>query len=187
MPPHPLALTLARRLPAGACIVDFGTGAGRNVAALRELGFGVVEVPDAEAAGAAALRALLERFDAGIATHALLHGMPQSVAERIDMLSRRLAPNGLFAATFASRRDARYGCGDRIADQTFAPRDGDERGVPHVYYDEASLRAVLAPYFHVESLEERSVDSFAGSWAHPTMQLRGAVHWLLLARRREVQ
>jgi len=184
MPAHPLAGALAQRLRPGARVLDFGSGRGRNASALRDAGFDVVAIDDGDAANAATLRAIEPRFDCAVATHALLHGTPQSVAERIDAIANALARDGLFFATFASTKDARYGRGEQIADETFAPSEGDERGVPHVYYGEERLRAILLPYFEVESLDERSADAIAGAWAHPSTPLRGAVHWFLKARRK---
>jgi hypothetical protein len=181
MPAHPLAELLAQRLARGDRVLDFGSGKGRNGDALRESGLAVTSLGDADASTAVALRSLRERFDGIVATHALLHGSLQSVAERIDAIAHALVDGGLFFATFASTRDARYGSGERVAEETFAPKDGDEAGVPHVYYDEERLRAILTPYFRIESVDEQSADAIAGGWAHPTTPLHGAVHWLVRA------
>lgn len=181
MPAHPLAELLAQRLARGDRVLDFGSGKGRNSDALRERGFDVTSVGDAEASSVLAFRSLHGRFDAVLATHALLHGSSQSIAERIDAIAHMLDTGGPFFATFASTRDARYGHGERVADETFAPRDGDEAGVPHVYYSQERLQAILTPYFRIEVLLEQSADEIAGAWAHPTTPLRGAVHWLVCA------
>ncbi len=185
MPAHPLALELIDRLHEKdhARVVDFGSGRGRNTQALVEAGFEVIAISDEDASDRSALDGPAGSFDAVLTTHALLHGTPQSVAERLDAVARALREEGLLYATFASVRDARYGKGERLADATFAPSDGDERGVPHVYFDEPSLRAIVAPNFTIESLEERDADRIAGTWAHPHTPLRGAVHWLLRAVR----
>lgn len=183
MAAHPLAIELIERLRGkrGARVLDFGGGRGRNTRALRVAGLDVTAFSDDEAAGRGALDTLQDAFDAVLATHALLHGTPQSVAERVDAIGRVLGEAGLFYATFASVRDARWGRGERLTEETFAPTEGDERGVPHVYYDEQRLRAVLAPHFAIESLVECNADQIAGTWAHPNTPLRGAVHWFLRA------
>lgn len=186
MPAHPLAVDLIERLRdrPHARVLDLGSGHGRNTVALTEAGLTVTPVDDLRAASAQAIGAVGDRFDAVLATHALLHGTPQSVAERIDAIARVLVPGGLFYATFASTHDARYGRGAHVAENTFAAVGGDESGVAHVYYDEHRLRAVLTPYFEIDTLEERRVDHIAGRWAHPTTPLHGAVHWLVRGRKR---
>jgi hypothetical protein len=54
--------------------------------------------------------------------------------------------------------------------------------VPHVFFDESRLRALLAPWFEIEALEETSVDEIAGAWAHREKPLERSVHWLVEAR-----
>ena len=82
------------------------------------------------------------------------------------------------------QRDARFGRGTRIDDSTFAPTDGDERGVAHAYFDRERLLSILDRYFIVESLSEHCVDDVAGSWAHRERPLDGAAHWFAIARKR---
>ncbi|MGH7737550.1 MAG: class I SAM-dependent methyltransferase [Candidatus Tyrphobacter sp.] len=184
MPAHPLAEALATRLAPGARVLDFGSGTGRNTDALRALGFHVVAMSDEDARDAAALTSAGGPFDAAIVTHALLHGTPQTIARRIDALASVLRAEGPFHAVFASTKDRRYGVGTQTAAYTFAAESGDEAGVPHVFYEETRLRAILAAYFEIESLEQCAADAIAGGWAHPTTPLRNAVHWFLRAKRR---
>lgn len=184
--PHPLAAALIEHLRdrgSPVRVVDFGSGHGRNSLALQNAGFEVLAIDDATAADPAAFRAIAGCFEGVLATHSLLHGTPQSVVAAIETIASMLPAGGLFFATFASMRDARYRKGRRVAAWTFAPVDGDESGVPHVYYDERSVRALLEGSFTIDSLQERSVDRTAGEWAHPTAPLHGAVHWLAKATR----
>lgn len=188
MPAHPLAVELIEALCRrdGRRVLDFGSGMGRNTAALRDAGFDVLSIDDAAAAGTDALAAIDSdgtSFDGALSTHALLHGTPHSVRNRVGALACILSGGAYLFATFASTRDARYGVGEQVAEATFAPLDGDERGVAHVYFDEARLRAIVEPHFHVTSLDERAADAIAGTWAHPASPLRGAVHWMLCAVR----
>jgi hypothetical protein len=81
-------------------------------------------------------------------------------------------------------RDARFGKGRRIADETFAPLDGDEQGVAHTYFRRAQLDELLRPHYIVERLEETGVDDVAGAWAHRERPLSNAIHWFAIARRR---
>lgn len=175
-PPHPLALELIERLRQrpGAPVLEIGTGSGRNRAALERAGHPVVDI----AAAAAAPHA------AAISTHALLHGMPAGIAGLLARIFDRLEPNAPLYATFGSVRDARYGEGERLDEHTFAPLDGDERGVAHTFFDEARLRAMLECDWIVETLEERAVDEIAGAWAHQTTPLKRSVHWFARLKRR---
>lgn len=94
-----------------------------------------------------------------------------------------LKPAAPLFATFASKRDARYGLGSQIEPDVFAPDSGDEAGVAHRYFDEAALYEALDPYFIIEIMEEENVDAVVGRWAH-TRQPRGSVHWIVRAHRR---
>jgi hypothetical protein len=187
-PPHPLAVLaverLRNRLPGLVRVLDLASGSGRNGAALAAAGFQVVSVDDESAARVSAIRSLHGSFGGAVSTHGLLHGSAADVAERLDALAAHLERDALLAATFGSATDARFGAGTRIDDSTFAPDDGDERGVAHAFFTESQLRALLEPQYEIESIEERSVDEIAGKWAHREKSLSGAVHWFVLARRR---
>jgi hypothetical protein len=182
--PHPLAERLIARLrePAAGPVLEVGTGSGRNAAALLAAGLPFVTL--GESAPIAPLAAC-GSFAAALATHALLHGTPASIGERLREIAAALQTRGRLYATFGSVRDARFGHGERIDDVTFAPLDGDEAGVAHAFFDESRLRALLADAFDVERMEEVAVDAVAGRWAHPTAPLQGAVHWFVEAARRD--
>jgi len=183
---HPLARALIERFRGepGARILEIGTGSGRNLRALRAAGLSVNSLDDARAARPDAIGAAGDDFAAALSTHALLHGDSNSLKEMMSAVARALRSGAFLYATFGSSRDARFGRGERVDDLTFAPSEGDERGVPHAYYDEQRLRALLEPYFKIESLEEHDVDRVAGSWAHREETLAGAIHWFAIARRR---
>ena len=151
--------------------------------ALRAAGFNVATVDDDAADRNDALRESFGPFAAIVSTHGLLHGTERDIARRIETLAARLEEGGLLYATFGSVRDARFGRGLRIGPATFAPLDGDERDVPHTYFTRERLEQLLRRHFEVERLEESSVDAVAGSWAHRTRPLTGAVHWLAISRR----
>jgi hypothetical protein len=161
--------------------LDFASGRGRNRRALREAGLRVVSVADGVSDSATPLAGITDRFAAAISSHGLLHGTPVSVGDKLTSIAERLEPGGLLYATFGSSRDARFGEGERVDAWTFAPTDGDERGVAHAYFDRNRLRMLLEPHFAIESLEERAVDDVVGTWAHPGSPLRGAIHWFVTA------
>lgn len=183
-PPHPLAVRAIERLPSGGRVLDFGRGSGRNSLALESAGFDVERYDD-DAASDVPPKRERDAFAAVIATHALLHGTPTSIARRLRWLSTALAHDGLLYATFGCIADARFGVGRRIDRHTFAPSNGDEAGVAHAYFSQDEVRALLSPLFAIESLEAVQADTVAGRWAHATAPLRGAVHWFIVARRRD--
>lgn len=174
-PPHPLALDLIERLRdrPGARVLEVGSGSGRNTRALMAAGLAVYTLP------------LQEPCAAGLTTHALLHGTTREIAEQLSAIARALEPHAPLFATFGSVRDARYGSGERHEPHVYVPLDGDEIGVAHAYFDEARLRALLAPHFTLESMREVDVDEIAGTWAHQNVPLRGAVHWFVVASARD--
>lgn len=173
-PPHPLALALIERLRerSGARVLELGAGSGRNARALRDAGLEVTALPE------------LRPFAAALTTHALLHGTPAAIAAQLDAVADALEPQAPLFATFASVNDARYGTGDALEPYVYAAVDGDEVGVAHAYFDGDRLRALLAGRFTIESMRETNVDDVAGTWAHRTQPLRGAVHWFVVAARR---
>ena len=173
-PPHPLALELIGRLRdrPGAFVLEIGSGSGRNTRALEAAGLRVID-PGAHDIAAAAL-----------STHTFLHGTPQSIAALLARVAERLESGAPFFVTFGSKRDARFGRGARIEESVYAPDSGDERGVPHAFFDEASLRRLLAEGWAVESLHEEQVDDIAGRWAHEEKPLEHAFHWFAVIVRR---
>lgn len=187
-PPHPLALRaierLRDRLPGLVRVLDVAAGSGRNTVALQQAGFDVLAVDDETAMKPGAMRSLHGSFAGAVSSHGFLHGTAAEVAERLDALAEHLEPGAVLAATFGSVNDARFGRGTQIDPSTFAAEHGDEAGVPHAFFAQSQLSALLEPQYEIESIEERSVDEIAGKWAHREAPLRGAVHWFVLARRR---
>jgi hypothetical protein len=181
--PHPLAVELIERIGAqsGRHILELGCGRGRNTGALREAGLRAEAIPDDLLLPPPALAA--GQFDAALSTHGFLHGLPRDIRALLEITADALKSKAPLYGTFASTRDARFGKGTQIDDQTYAPDSGDEVGVAHVYYDEIMLREVLEPLFEIESLEEVSADALVGRWAHAQMP-SGTVHWFARLRKR---
>lgn len=178
--PHPLAAQLIERLRSmpNASVLDFGSGSGRNGAALAAAGYDVRQISDDRVNDFQSDKP----FDAAVSTHALLHGTPSSIAGTLGALARALNRNAPLYATFGSKSDARYGKGTRVDEDAFAPDCGDEQGVAHAYFDENALRTLLERWFTVESIEEHRVDDVVGSWAHAERP-QGSVHLFVRARR----
>ena len=177
-PPHPLALALIERMRMrpGATILELGGGSARNARALLQAGFAVTTI-----GGDCTMPS--GPFAAALSTHAFLHGMPPDLAAMLLAVARVLETGAPLYATFGSTSDARFARGRGLGENTFAPTEGDERGVPHHFFDERRLRAILGASFVVESLTEVGVDRIAGSWAHANAPLSGSVHWFAKAVR----
>jgi hypothetical protein len=185
-PAHPLAERLIARLSdrPGARVLELGTGRGRNTAALERAGFEVVPIEDAAIDAIEAHAIVPGSIVALLSTHGLLHGTAHDVATRLMTCAALLEPRGLLYATFGSTRDARFGRGTRIDAQTYAPDEGDERGVAHAFFTESELRETIETHFVLEMLAETSVDAIAGKWAHGERPLERSVHWFATAHRR---
>lgn len=164
-------------------MLELAPGSGRNTGALRRAGLDVETIPDASLDEWLRSDAAQGAFDAVLSTHGFLHGTAATATAMIERSSRALRAGGLLFATFASERDRRFGRGTRLDDRSYAPDDGDEAGVAHVYFDERSLRGELRACYEIQSLEEREVDDVVGRWAHAERP-SGSVHWFVRARTR---
>ncbi|HEV3139921.1 MAG TPA: methyltransferase domain-containing protein [Vicinamibacterales bacterium] len=191
---------LIERLERDSIVLEIGTGSGRNTRALLDAGIAVTTVEDdAERAMRAAaafenapctvlrsaytqIPAKAATFDGALSTHAFLHGTTVKIATMVRTVALLLKSGGLFYATFGSTHDARYGKGDRVEEQTFAPASGEEQGIPHAYFTQEGLRALLEPWYAIESVSERNVDDVVGAWAHPARPA-GSVHWFVRSAR----
>ncbi|MGH7727447.1 MAG: class I SAM-dependent methyltransferase [Vulcanimicrobiaceae bacterium] len=201
---HPLAEQLAGSLVqrAGSRVLVAGIGSGRNLSPFLAAGIEVDALdPDPERVAALRTRypanvrlhahvCALERplpvapsADGALSTHALLHGGLGYVAAALARLAERLRNDGLLYVTFGSTRDPRCEHGERYDERTWIVASGSEVGVPHVFFDESSLRELLAA-FTIDSLEERSASQTAGSWAHSEAEAQTIVHWFVRARLR---
>ncbi len=203
-PAHPLALELARvlaRSDASPRVLMLGVGSGRNVAPLVAAGASVDIVEgDPERARAAAIRfaagprvrvtrgsyagpyAFAGDFAGALSTHALLHGRIASIEQAVGAIASRLLPGGALYATFGSTSDPRYAAGAPIEPFVTAPRAGSERDVPHAYFDEVRLRALLRP-FAIETIVEASASETTGRWAHDANESRTMMHWFVRANK----
>jgi hypothetical protein len=198
--PHPLAVALAdlertANQNAPRWVLALGGGSGRNIPPLLAAHFRV-DVLEEDPARAQALRdrfgqessvrvanglyaepnVFRQRYDAVLSTHALLHGLPGAIKAAIQAFKELLAPDADMMLTLGSARDPRCGAGQRVDAQTWAPLEGPEAGVPHVYYDRQEARTLLGS-FAVVSLQEVRARDIVGSWAHTADQTPEILHW----------
>jgi hypothetical protein len=178
--PHPLADALiARYRDAGldGPILEVAAGAGRNTRALVAAGLTVVTTGDDEPY--TQLPGSRNAYVAALSTHGYLHGSTDKLRAGFADLRRVLRPGAPIFITLGSLKDARFGFGLALDDRTFAPGDGPEKGIPHAYFDRASITEVLRGYT-IESLEETAVDEVVGRWAHAPAE-SGLHHWFVVA------
>jgi hypothetical protein len=177
-PPHLLAVRLAAALGAGARVLVLGAGSGRSLPPLRAAGLQIESAPTGEELFAA----YPGPYDGVLSTHALLHGTRESVALRVGLLVGRLTANGRFYATFGSTLDPRFGKGDWVPGDGWAPQEGDEAGVCHAYFDRRGVEELLAA-FTERHIEARDVRDLVGRWAHAAGSAdMPSVHWFVEAQ-----
>jgi hypothetical protein len=122
-------------------------------------------------------------YDAGLSTHALLHGSRPRVAAALQAAAGALRPGAPFYFTLGSTADPRFGNGRRIDVDTWAAESGSEAGVPHVYFDEDGVRSLLGD-LELLSLERHERGDSVGRWAHTDDEAERIVHWFVRARKR---
>jgi tellurite methyltransferase len=190
--PEPLVHTLAGLLRARGLgrVLDVGCGLGRHTRFLASEGFQCTGV-DASPAGldyarAEATAAGLDisyqqsafyelpfpdaSFDAVIAWNVIYHGNGVLAQRAADEFARVLEPRGLYVGTLLSKRNAGYGRGREVSQDTFVVDDAaDDKVRPHLYVDAAT---VLRLHSGFELLVLRNDE-----------QSPGANHWQFLFER----
>lgn len=206
---HVLARELATRLTTNperpAHVLFLGIGSGRNLAPFLAAGLRIDALDDDEErvrtararfASEPRVRTIGGRYDdalpsrtpydGALSTHALLHGDERTVGGALAATHACLRAGAPLYATFGSTNDPRFGTGVRIDDTSYAPHDGPEAGVAHVYFDERRLRAILAG-FTIESMIETAAAEHVGRWAHDETDASTIVHWFVRATARVPQ
>ncbi|MGH7706693.1 MAG: methyltransferase domain-containing protein [Vulcanimicrobiaceae bacterium] len=201
-PGHPLAVRLAehfRDRPTAARVLVLGVGNGRNLPPLLAAGL-IVDAIDDDPERVAAVRerfgdeprlrvaradypnpaALGRDYDGAVSSSAYLHGTPAKVRAALAALCLIARPGARLLFTLGSKSDSRFGLGSWIDDDTWAPIAGPETGVPHSYFDERDVRALLTAV-DVVDLDERDVAAVVGRWAHVDDPRPPQVHWFVEA------
>jgi len=182
--PHPLAAALIARYRTAALegpVIEVAAGVGRNTRALVDAGIQTVTTRDEDPY--TQLPGGRNAYAAALSTHGYLHGSTDKLRAGFAELRRVLRPGAPIFVTLGSLNDARFGFGLALDDRTFAPGDGPEKGIPHAYFDRASIPEVLRGYT-IESLAETGVDDVVGQWAHTPTE-RGLRHWFVIASKVE--
>ena len=122
-------------------------------------------------------------FHGVVSWNAIHHNTLDNIQKAIDTVYRQLIPGGLFVASIMSTKADGYGKGRQVEAQTFVEDDGFEARVPHHYFDETSLRALLAKW-ELLSLAEQVVTYVEQGENFLEYNPFGYTKWLVLARKR---
>jgi hypothetical protein len=177
---HPLSYQVIEILKARGVtgpVLEVAGGSGRNTRALRAAGLVVVATRDDEPY--TQLPGVRGEYVAALSTHGYLHGSVAKLRAGLAELRRVLADGAAIAITLGCITDARFGFGEALDDNTFAPGDGEEIGIPHAYFDRDGVGELMRGLFTIASLEEMNVDEIVDPSAH--LEPAGMRHWFVLA------
>jgi len=163
-------------------ILYLGCGAGRNLIPLVRAGFEVQGI-DLSSEGLKLIRDKLGRerlraelrvgdvfrklpyppgnFDAVISVQVLNHNVEKKILGTIGEITRVLKPNGMIFITlpgmFANGKMRYYYNHDsrEIAPRTRMPTKGEEKGLPHFYYNKAIIRKHFKEFRSLESWKDK--------------------------------
>ncbi len=147
-------------------VLDLGFGAGRHVVYLAREGFQVCGT-DVSPRGLALTHEWLRRegleadlkisdmtaipypdeyFDGLISTYVIHHNTLDNIRRCVAEIYRVLAPGGEALLIVQSKRGYRYRCGQEVEPDTLILNTGADAGVPHHFFDRASLRELLSAF-----------------------------------------
>ncbi len=178
-------------------VLDWGCGAGRNLAYLARMGFEVSGMDPSER-GINAARELMESeglsaeldvvepgqipvedesYDANISLYAIEHGVRDEVKNSVEELRRVLKMGGLSLVTLSSEEDNLRSAGKLISPGTYVPREGPEKGIAHYLAAREDIDEFFAEF---EVLELAHVNSWLSTL---NSDKRIEAHWVVIARK----
>src|SRR6202034_3992273 len=87
-----------------------------------------------------------ESFDFVLSWNVIYHGTMGDVGRRLAEIWRVLKPGAIYQGTMLSKRDSRYGHGQRVAPDTFIRGGTDEKAHGHFYCDATGLVTLFAGF-----------------------------------------
>jgi tellurite methyltransferase len=155
-------------------VLDLGCGIGRHALLFAKAGFSVTALDSSTEALAVLLQtartegvrlkiteggynpSLFPRnyFDMVIAFNVLYHGYRKDFENAINTANYWLKPGGLFFFTCPTRRDGKFGNGEKVAPNTFKPLNSIHPGDNHYFSDETDIQFFLKGF----SLKEKKID-----------------------------
>lgn len=171
-------------------VLDLGCGIGRHAILFAEAGFKVTAADDSQNA----LEILREKasgkrvnifcieasctedsftessFDLVLGYNVLYHGHRDDFDESVQLVYKYLRPEGFFFFTCPTRQDAKYGNGEKIAENTYKSFNSVHPGDIHYFADEDDIAYFLRSYtgFTLDCEEHywdnRGIRQFSSSW-----------------------
>jgi len=147
-------------------IYDLGFGAGRHVIYLAKQGFDVYG-DDISLSGLEITRQWLKKerlsaklgisdmtkipypddfFDAIINRGVITHNTKNGIGACIKEMYKKLKNGGKIIVTFISTESSEYGKGEKIAENTFIPTEGPEKGVIHHFVDSSEVEELMKDF-----------------------------------------
>jgi len=148
-------------------VLDLGCGTGRNTLFFAQNGF-LVYALDASKTGVAITKKKAKKlglnnikyrvaemkhtsypdnyFDAIICIFVLSHGLLKDNQDAVDEIYRILKPKGMLVTEFMSVKDASYGRGKKIEENTFLGGMEDDKHMAHHYFSINEIKQLLSKF-----------------------------------------
>jgi SAM-dependent methyltransferase len=97
------------------------------------------------------------QFHGVIAWDALHHNVMENIQKAVNTIEGRLCPGGLFVGSLKSDKADSYGFGREIEPKTFVQDGGNEKNIPHHYFDEREVKELFKNW-EIISLAEQIVN-----------------------------
>jgi len=117
-----------------------------------------------------------ESFDLILAYNVLYHGLRDTFNNAVFLIYKWLKPDGLFFFTCPTRRDAKYGNGDEVAENTYRSLNSVHPGDIHYFASEEDIADFLSQFnYYTQNAKEHYWDNKG------TEQFSS--HWQILAKK----
>jgi len=181
----------------GKRALDLGTGIGRHALAIAENGFHVLALDESQTAIDTLRNTAKERglsidtmvsdyfqanlapdsFDIIVAYNVIYHGDYGFFLRSVDLCGRILRKGGQLFFTCPTRRDGKYGSGEKVAEHTYRSQNSLHPGDVHYFADEETLRSVL------DGFEIVSLDRVEHDWDHDGV-IQFSSNWEVIAQKK---
>ena len=171
-------------------VLDLGCGIGRHAVMLAKEGFKVTAVDSSkEAIRMLRSKAAKEKckikiiegnyaqdlfpagsFDFILAFNVIYHGYRGDFENAVNLVHRWLKPGGLFFFTCPTRKDAKFGSGEKAAPNTYKPLNSIHPGDLHYFSDETDIADILKEFTNIQKeidehyWDDNGVKQFSSYW-----------------------